>query len=271
MLHAGAAVELQVLVDLRLLLALGGLVERELHPVVAARHHLAHQRRVLGGDVVADELGHVGEAHHPVVEGHPFVHVAEFHVADDVVERDERGLVCLGAGLAAARLVARQVDAVVAGPVHQRVRGVAVGLERGGAHRAAGVAHVVRLGDDRGARRAGMRHALVHVGHLERHVEHAVAVPAVVIGDRAVRADRAHHDEPDLARAEHVGVVVAVPGRRARVRLKPHAERQLEVQRRLRRVPRRPDHRVPAVDGERVVADVMGDHAGQAVGVRSSG
>ena len=70
-LHAGAAVELQVLVDLRLALADGGLVQRELHPVVAARDHLAHQRRVLGGDVVADELGHVGEAHDPVVEAPP--------------------------------------------------------------------------------------------------------------------------------------------------------------------------------------------------------
>ena len=89
-LHAGAAVELQVLVDLRLLLADGGLVERELHPVVAARHHLAHQRRVLGGDVVADELGHVGEAHDPVVEVDPLVHRAELDVADHVVERDER-------------------------------------------------------------------------------------------------------------------------------------------------------------------------------------
>ena len=52
--------------------------------------------------------------------------------------------------------------------------------------------------DDRGARRAGVRDALVDVGHLERDVEHAVAVPAVVVGERAVRADRALDDEPDL-------------------------------------------------------------------------
>jgi non-specific serine/threonine protein kinase len=263
-LHAGAAVELQVLVDLRLLLAGGGLVQRELHPVVTARHHLAHQRRVLGGDVVADELGQVGEAHDPVVEGDPVVHGTELDVADHVVERDERGRLVDGA---APCHVPGEVGAVVAGAVDQRVRGVAVGLDGGGAHRAVGVGGVVRLGHDLGARRAGVGDALVHVGHLERHVEHAVAVPAVVVGNRAVRADRALDDEPDLPRGQHVRVVVAVPGFRPGVRLKPHPEDELEVRRRLRCVPRRPDDRVPAGDGERVVAHVMGHHAGQGVGV----
>ena len=89
-LGAGPGVEVEVLVDLRALLADGRLVERELHPVVAAGDDLAHQRRVLGGDVVADELGHVGEAHDPVVEVHPLVHPAELDVADDVVERLEQ-------------------------------------------------------------------------------------------------------------------------------------------------------------------------------------
>src|SRR5688500_13505636 len=43
-LRAGAAVELEVLVDLRLALALGRLVDRELDPPVAARDDLGHQR-----------------------------------------------------------------------------------------------------------------------------------------------------------------------------------------------------------------------------------
>src|ERR671933_693016 len=44
-LGAGAAVELEVLVDLRLALALGRLVDRELDAPVAARDDLGHQRR----------------------------------------------------------------------------------------------------------------------------------------------------------------------------------------------------------------------------------
>ena len=91
-LGAGAAVEVEVLVDLRALLADRRLVERELDPVVAAGDDLAHQRGVLGGDVVADELGHVGEAHDAVVEVDPLVHAAELDVADDVVERLEQPL-----------------------------------------------------------------------------------------------------------------------------------------------------------------------------------
>ena len=95
MLRARALVVLEVLVDLALLLADRRLVERELDPVVAAGDHLAHQGRVLGGDVVADELGHVGEAHDPVVELDPLVHVTEFDVADHVVDGLEDPLVVL--------------------------------------------------------------------------------------------------------------------------------------------------------------------------------
>ena len=77
-----AAVELEVLVDLRLLLGDRRLVERELHPVVAVGDDLGHQRGVVGGDVVADELRHVHEAHDLVVEADPVVHLAELDVAD---------------------------------------------------------------------------------------------------------------------------------------------------------------------------------------------
>src|SRR5689334_7463785 len=89
-LGAGAAVELEVLVDLRLLAPGGRLVQRELDLAAAARDDLAHQRRVVGGDVVADELGHVREAHDPVVELDPLVHGAQLDVADHVVDRLEQ-------------------------------------------------------------------------------------------------------------------------------------------------------------------------------------
>ena len=91
-LGAGAVVELEVLVDLRLLLGDRRLVERELHAVVAVGDDLRHQRGVVGGDVVTDELGHVREAHHLVVEVDPLVHPAELDVADDVVEGLEQAL-----------------------------------------------------------------------------------------------------------------------------------------------------------------------------------
>src|SRR6478736_1280070 len=139
-LGTGAAVELEVLVDLALLLGDGRLVERELHAVVAVGDDLAHERRVVGGDVVADELGHVHEAHDAVVEADPLVHVAELDVADDVVERLEQtpGLALAAHVRRGGRLVAGQVRAgvrlAVDRALDQRVAGLAVGGDRRDAH-----------------------------------------------------------------------------------------------------------------------------------------
>ena len=179
---ARAAVELQELVDLRLLLADGRLVERELHLAGAVGDDLAHQRRVLGGDVVADELGHVGEAHDPLVEGHPLVHPAQLDVADDVVDGLEEAL-----GLQpgrdggavhdrAAGHETGQERAAVAGPVDQGVPGVAVRRDRGHPDGAVLVGEVVRLGQPGGALADRVRVGGVDVGHLQRDVGHAVAV-----------------------------------------------------------------------------------------------
>jgi hypothetical protein len=60
--------------------------------VVAVGDDLGHQRGVVRGDVVADELRHVHEAHDLVVEADPLVHVAELDVADHVVEGLEQPL-----------------------------------------------------------------------------------------------------------------------------------------------------------------------------------
>ena len=86
-MDARAGVELKELIDLALLLGDRGFVQRELDPVVAVGHHLAHQGGVVRGDVVADELGHVGEAHHAVVVVHPGIHLAKLDVPHHVVER----------------------------------------------------------------------------------------------------------------------------------------------------------------------------------------
>ena len=92
-LHAGAAVELQVLLDLGLALALGRLVDRELDAAVAVGHHLRHQRRVLGRDVLVGEADHLGEAEDALVVADPLLHAAELDVADHVVDAGEQALV----------------------------------------------------------------------------------------------------------------------------------------------------------------------------------
>ena len=174
-LYPGAAVELQVLVDLRLPLARRGLVDRELDLARAVRDHLAHQRRVLGGDVVADELLHVGEAHDAVVVADPLVHVAEFHVAHAVVDLGEEGL----AGRCHQRVrrhVAGQVRARIVGPLHQRVAGVPVGGDRGQHHLAVLVLGRVRGGDGPGPAGDRVAEGLLRGQDADRQVGHAVAV-----------------------------------------------------------------------------------------------
>ncbi len=60
--------------------------------MVAVRDDLRHQRGVLRGDIVPDELGHVHKAHDGAVEAHPGVHRTELDIADDMVERLEEPL-----------------------------------------------------------------------------------------------------------------------------------------------------------------------------------
>ena len=197
-------VELEVLVDLRLLARHRRLVERELDPVVAVGDDLRHQRRVVGGDVVADELGHVHEAHDLVVELHPLVHPAQLDVADAVVDRLEQPL---GGALAAGDRwrcgdVAGQVRAVVAAAVDAACAASrrTPRWRRPAPRRARPRCRAAPRGSWR--RRSVRGRCTVDVGHLQGEVDDAVAVPAVVVGQRAVGADRAGEHEPGAAGAE---------------------------------------------------------------------
>ena len=108
-LRAGAAVELQVLVDLRLALALGGLVDRELDAAVAARDHLGHQRGVLGRDRLVAEVQHLRHPEDVLVVLDPRLHLAQLDVADDVVDREQAD----AGGAGVARRVAGHERALV--------------------------------------------------------------------------------------------------------------------------------------------------------------
>ena len=81
-LDSRTAVELEVLLDLTLALALRRLVDRELDLPLAVRHHLRHERRVLGGDVLVREVRELAESEHALVEADPLVHPTELDVAD---------------------------------------------------------------------------------------------------------------------------------------------------------------------------------------------
>ncbi len=106
MLRPGPGVELKVLVHLVLLPGCG-LVERELDLVIVVRNHLARERRVPGGDVITDELGHVREA--LVVEVDPLIHVG-LVVADAGLRVGVSGKFHAIHGLVVARRLVRIAD-----------------------------------------------------------------------------------------------------------------------------------------------------------------
>ncbi len=130
MLDAGAFVEVEVLVDLRLLLALGGLIDRELDPAAAVGDHLRHQGRVLGRDLLVGEVDHLGHAEHPLVVLDPFLHVAKGDVPHHVVDADEQAVRGRGGPLV-ARLEPGEEGAGVAVSLDEGVARLAVGLDRG--------------------------------------------------------------------------------------------------------------------------------------------
>ena len=208
-LCAGAAVEVEVLLDLALALALGRLVDRELDLAAAVRHDLRHERRVLGLDVVVAEVDDVRHPEDALVELDPVVHLAELDVADDVVDVREADT---GRGVAVLRDrdVAGQERAAVVGAVDERVDRVAVGGDR----RALDRPELVLVASAapctlRAPRDDGLAVGLRRVGHGERDVADAVAVLRVVLRDLVLLAQRARDDEADVSLLEHVGGAVA--------------------------------------------------------------
>ena len=251
MLDARPLAELEVLVDLALPLALGRLVDRELDLAGAVRHHLAHQRRVLGLDLVVAEVDDVRHPEDALVELDPLVHLPELDVADDVVDRDQADAAA-GVPVRRERDVAGQIGPRVVGAVDEAVDVLAVGGDRGQLDAAVLVLHDMRLDD--AARPAGDSLAVGRrdVGHLQRDVLGRIAVLRGEADDRAVGAKAAREHEPDLALLENVRGAVADTRLRPRVGDAVEAERVLVPEGRLLGVPDPELDVIPAVEGHEV-------------------
>ncbi len=163
------------------------------------------------------ELGHVGESHDPVVEVDPLVHLAEFDIADDVVEglEDSLGRAVTLAVRRRSFDVSGKVRAGVAGTVDEGVPSLAVRRDAGQANGAVLVGDVVRFAQHCRALGDGVCDALVHVRDAERDVADTVAVTAVMFDQRTCRIHSALDDKPDGPAFEYKRVVVAVSRRRA--------------------------------------------------------
>ena len=82
-----------------------------------------------------------------------------------------------------------------------------------------------RRGEPAGAVRGGVGVGRFRRGHLDRQVDHAVAVVGHVPAEAGARPDRAAQHETCPAGFEDVGGLVPAAGLRAAVGDEPHAER----------------------------------------------
>lgn len=133
MLHARAAVEVDVLLDLRLALPRRGLVDRHLDALARRGHDDGPERREVGADVLVVDGPEAVEAEDALVVPARRVHLAPVLVADAVVDSGERHLREEGRdriGRGVLGTVTRQEDAGVAAVLDERVRRVAVRADR---------------------------------------------------------------------------------------------------------------------------------------------
>jgi hypothetical protein len=223
-LDAGAAVELEVLLDLALALSLGGLVDRELETPVAAHHHLAHERRVLGGDRFVGEVSELTEAETALVELHPVVHAPELDVADDVIDQLQADA---ERNLSVSRLdraIARKVWAGIVLAVDEGVDRLAVGPDGRELDAAVLVLEPARLVDSARSALERLAVCLGCVRDAEGDVLDAVPVHVRMACNLVVGPQRARDDEASVALFEHIRGAVSYPCLRPRVRHGPEAE-----------------------------------------------
>ncbi len=219
----GVVVPVEVFLDLRLLLARGGLVDGHLDEALAAGHDLGHQGGVVGGDVLVVEGHEHLEAEDVLVEFDPVVHLAEFDVADEVVGvleaagvlgvrvveiLEEFGLGEAGedapfAG-AGGELDGRESVLARGGALDKGVDDLAVGLDRRGDD---GAVFVLELGGLLGGGAAVLEGLAVRgfgVVDGEGDVLDAVAVEADVARGGVVLGEAGGEDEADVALREVV-------------------------------------------------------------------
>ena len=247
-LHARrVVVPVEVFLDLALLLAFGGLVDRHLDEVIAARHHLRHERRVFGANVLIVEVLEHREAQHLLIPRHPVVHLAFLNVADRVIDILEAAGVCLVVRVErevldlaeagherAAVLHGRQ--AIRAGARHKGVHSAAVGLDARERHGAVLVRVGLRLIRALAAVLDRLLPRLLGVEDRERDVLHPVAVPHGLARGLPVLRKRTLEHDANVALREQVHRAVARARREVSDLLDLEAERTRVEERRLLRV-----------------------------------
>ena len=91
MLNPGPLMKIEILFDLALAPSRSGLIQRKLQNVSLVGHDDAHERTVLGGDVLVVEAEITMKTEDPGVPLGPFVHPSRLDVSHDMVDPHQAG------------------------------------------------------------------------------------------------------------------------------------------------------------------------------------
>ncbi len=253
MLHAGAAVEIEVLFDLRFLAPLGRFVDRKLNIAIAVGDHLAHQGGVFGRDVLVVKSHQQFKAHHILVKLHPFVHIAEVNVADAVVNVFESGRYDLHFAFFGHKTGHKR--AVVGVAFNESMDGFAVCFD---GSRFDPAVLVFEFLDREGRFCAAFEGGMVgFFGIVNPEGQHfyAVAMFVHVVGHFVIGAQGGSEHQPDLVLLQNIRGTVAHAGFGAAVRYQFEAKGRLIVVRRLLGVAYVKFDVVGTFDGEGILFD----------------
>src|SRR6185437_6999604 len=243
----------EIFVDLRLLLADGWLVDRELDLAMAALHHLRHQRRIFRADRLIGEVDHLFEAEDILVELDPVVHLAQLDIAYDVVNRRQADATRL---LPIGRLdwtVAWEKDARVVLALDKAVERLTIGIDGGALHL---TIVVLRHGRLNGATRATSQRLLIRllgIGHRECNILDAIAVQQDMLRNRAFRLQSCRQHKANLALLQDITGAVAHPGLQARIGYRREAKCFLVENGCLPRIANVELDMVPSLDGHEIL------------------
>lgn len=210
MLDAGASVEIEVFFDLTFLFTLGGFVDGEFDVAVAVADDFTHEGGIFCGDILVVEGDEEVEAHDVLIELDPFVHHAEFDVADAVIDVFQAD--GFSFEFAGAWDEARHEDPVVIFSFDKGVDGVPVGEDGSGADDAVFIFEGLERVSRACAALEGGGVGLFSIVDPKGEYFYAIAVEVDVSGDVMIGAERGAEDKTNFILLEDIGGAVADTG-----------------------------------------------------------
>ncbi len=247
-LDSRSAEEFKEFIDLRLLFAFGRFVDREFDAAITRGHNLGHKRGVFGANVVVVEAEHIRKAQNVFVPLDPGVHLAEFDVANTVVDFEQTDRIARHVeGLESWVEIAFELIAI-----DEAVDDISVGSDRGVSNAAFGTFMPVRfaVGD-----RPSLDRRLkcpVYVVDFESDVLYKVAVLGNQRGHRVAGSDRSTEYETDIVLFQNVIDLVFGTGFESPVSGDRKTERVLIKEGRLTGVVHVVTYVIDAADGKSV-------------------